>query len=76
MQFDIAKKVDAVLLREEQFFKSAQKTLFCCERKGAFFYCGISSARFVSSANKEDAILTFTAEGAEHKISARINAGR
>ena len=37
MQFDIAKKVDAALLREEQFFKSPQKTPFCCERKGAFF---------------------------------------
>lgn len=28
MQFDIAKKVDAALLREEHFFKSAQKTPF------------------------------------------------
>ncbi len=75
MQFDIAKKVDAALLREEQFFKSAQKTLFCCERKGGG-YCDISSARFVSSANKEDAVLAFTALGAEHKISARVKAGR
>ena len=76
MKFDIAKKEDAVLLREEQFFKSAQKTLFCCERKGVFFLLRHIKRPLCLVRNKEDAILTFTAECAEHKISTRIKAGR
>lgn len=71
-----SKKIDAALLREEHFFKSAQKTPFFIAKGKGGSYCDISSARFVSSANKEDAVSAFTALGAEHKISARIKAGR